>query len=185
MMQRHAGFTIIELLAVVSILGILTAFAVVAVDPAARRADAGAAQVRQTLQLAQRTAIQRQFDMIVSFDTAAHRLRLSEDRNNDGQPDSDDRLRWIPLEEGLRFSSPPAAIPALPGTAVGGARLRERGAPSLPSVTFRKDGAASSDLVVYVASDRRGRRDWRALALTPSTGRVTTWRLSGSTWTPR
>ena len=45
-----------------------------------------------------------------------------------------------------------------------------------------RDGTASSDLELYVTASGGQAQGWRAVVLAPSTGRVESWRLVGSSW---
>ena len=69
------GFTLAETMVVVVITGMMVTLAIPRVDTTKWRADAIATIVRTTLQYAQRQAITRQHDMVVSFDTTGERIR--------------------------------------------------------------------------------------------------------------
>jgi hypothetical protein len=69
---------------VVAISGMMIALAIPRIDTTKYKADAVAQIIRTTLQNASRTAVTRQHDMIVSFDTVGERVRQHWDSNNDG-----------------------------------------------------------------------------------------------------
>lgn len=176
------GLTLVEIATVIVIVGILTAVALPRLPLASARADAAVRIVRGELQAAQRLAITRQSDVVVGIDASANRLRVHEDGDNDGTVDAGERVRVRPLEEGARLLAPPVA--GIRGGALtqpqGGTNLRDRD--GLPSITFRRDGSASSDLELYVAALTAREDGWRGVVVTPSTGRVEAWRLAGTEW---
>jgi len=80
----RSGFSLVEILVVMAIVGILTTFAVMKLfQPSVRRAEATAAfanAVTEAKELATRG-----HDVIVMLDTAASELVIHEDLDNDGQ----------------------------------------------------------------------------------------------------
>jgi prepilin-type N-terminal cleavage/methylation domain-containing protein len=147
------GFTFAELLVACALVGILAAFAMPRLDQLRVRGDAAVYQVRGTLQLAQRLAVQHQWDVSVCFDVPNRRMLVVEDRNNNRTVDVGDqeRTRWVPLDEGVRFVVPPSAVPG----GVGNAALvlsRTHTVAGLPAITFHRSGSASAALEVYVAA---------------------------------
>lgn len=167
----------------VTLLGILTALALPNIDSGRQRADAVAHQIRAALQTAQRSAVAGQHEVVVSLDTAGRRIRIIEDRNNDRKVQPTDRVRWIGLEDGVRFATPAKRVGGPTGTkaVVNSTTIA---ADALPSVVFRRDGSASAELEVYLESLGRTRHR-RAVTLTKALGRAT-WHRStdGITWTP-
>jgi prepilin-type N-terminal cleavage/methylation domain-containing protein len=93
------GVTIIELLMVMIILGVVAAMAVPRIDMNASRADAAARAVRGVLQIAQRSAITRQSNVVVTFDSTNRRMTVLEDINDNGATDAGERMTSKPLEE--------------------------------------------------------------------------------------
>lgn len=175
------GFSLIELVIVMLVMGIVAAFAVPRIDLAGYRANAAAQQVRGTLQTAQRTALTRQYDMIVSFDTPNNRMLVSPDSNNSGTLEAWEQGTWRPLgtPEGNRFVIPPRGFSALPLTsAVIGSTMKKLN--GFPILTYHRDGSVSSDAEIYVANGARGKTQYRLVTVVRSTGRADTWRLSGS-----
>jgi type II secretory pathway pseudopilin PulG len=167
---------------VVVLLAILATMALPKARTATYRADAAALLARTLLQNAQRNAITRQSNVIVSFDTVYARLRIVEDYNNNDTLNTTDRVTFRRLEEGARFATPPMGRVG-GGTAdspVQGSALRVVSA--LPGVIFRRDGSASTDLELYVTMRAAVPTDYRALMVAPTTGRVDVYRWSGSAW---
>ncbi|MHB1097685.1 MAG: pilus assembly FimT family protein [Gemmatimonadaceae bacterium] len=179
---HRRGFSIIELLIVMVLLAILATMAIPRARTTTYRADAAALLARTLLQHAQRNAITRQSNVIVSFDTVYARLRLVEDYNNNDTLNTTDRVSFRRLEEGARFARPPmgrvggaSATSAVEGTAL-------RTVSALPGVIFRRDGSASSDLELYLTMRTTVNTDYRALIVSPTTGRVDVYKWGGSSW---
>lgn len=166
-----------ELLVVVSVIGIIAGIALPRVNFAQYRANAAGGLVRGTLQQAQRLAIVRQFDVVVALDPAAGRLRVLGDANNDGAVGTGERVSTRMLEEGARFAVPPAGLSGTPAPAVAGGNLRPLD--GLESITFHRNGSASSDLEVYVAMPAgRGPVEARAVRVLQATGRAELFRYN-------
>jgi prepilin-type N-terminal cleavage/methylation domain-containing protein len=174
------GFTVIELLVVLVMVGVIAVMAVPRIHYERYRADAAMRGVRSSLLGAQRSAIMRQTNVVVGFDEALRLLVILEDTNNNCTADPGERLTTRPLEEGTRFAPPPSPFGAPVAGAVSGSRLCVmRG---LPAIQFLRDGAASTDLDAYLTSGRGGTTDFRLVRVTPATGRSDTYRFDGSTW---
>ena len=177
----RSGMTLLEVLTVMVVIGIIAAIGLPRIDYSRYRADAAVQMVRGTLQQAQRNAIQRQHDIVVSFDVPGRRVRVLEDANNNRQRDGAERALWRPLEEGARFAAPPAGLGGATGAAaVNGPNLRTLD--GMPSITFHANGSASTDAQVYVTSARAQESDFRAIQVTQATGRVDWFRRTGSAW---
>ncbi|MDQ8154217.1 MAG: type II secretion system protein [Gemmatimonadota bacterium] len=180
--HTRRGFSLIEMLIVMVILAIVSAMAIPRARTAAYRADAAVLLTRTLLQQAQRNAITRQSNVIVSFDTTYARLRVVEDYNNNDTLNTTDRVSFRRLEEGTRFVRPPMGrvTGGSSGGAIEGTSLRVVSA--LPGVIFRRDGSASTDLELYITMRATVSTDFRALIISPTTGRADVYRWSGSAW---
>lgn len=175
------GFTMIEVLMVVIIVGILLAVAVPRFPVNAARSDAGVRMVRALLQVAQRSAVTRQSSVIVGFDAANNRFRIHEDTDNDQAVDAGERVRSEPLQEGVILGTPAwGGVNGAVSGAVVGTNLRT--IEGLPSVIYRRDGSASSDVELYLSARSGAADGWRAVVVLPSTGRADAWRSSDNTW---
>ena len=176
----RAGFTMTELVITLTLIGIVAGFAAPRIDYQRYRADAGARVVRGVLQQAQRLAVLRQYDVIVSFDVGGNRVRVIEDANNNKGQDGGERASWKPLEEGAHFTQPSASTigdwkQGATG-AVTGSNVRD--VAGLPSITFHRDGAASTDLEVYITAGSTALSNLRGIAVTQSTGRADAYRYN-------
>ncbi len=177
---RRAGYTLIEILIVITLIGIMVRVAVPKVNVNKYRTDAAARVVRGALQQAGRLSVQRQFDVLVVFDLTLNGVNIIEDNNNNGVVDAGERIMYKALEEGVRFAVPAQGISGSVTSAVSGAAVKTIN--SQPKVTFHRDGAASTDLQVYMTSKANGPTDFRAISLVQSTGRTDWYRYSGTAW---
>lgn len=172
------GFTLAETAIVLVISGLMITLAIPRLDTSKYKADAVAQVVRTTLQNAQRNAITRQHDMIVSFDTTTERIRVIWDANNDGQANTGERVTYYGLESGILFTDP--SVRGVSGTAISapisGANVARLN--GFPTVTFHRDGSVSSDAEIYISIPARGPKIYRAVTLTQATGRVDWYRLN-------
>jgi prepilin-type N-terminal cleavage/methylation domain-containing protein len=174
------GFTLFELLITMAIISILATVALPKMNLHQFRIEAGVRITQGALMQAERYAVQRQHDMIVSFDVPGGRVLIIDDQNNNAAADPGERVLIRPLEDGVRFLAPPAAINGGTVAAVAGAKLQTIG--GYPSIIFHRDGATSSDLQVYITSWRTNATDFKGLSLTQSTGHVDYYSYSTATW---
>jgi prepilin-type N-terminal cleavage/methylation domain-containing protein len=176
---QRTGFTLIELVIVMTIAGIVAGMAIPRINISNYRADAAAQQVRSVFTTAQRTSLTRQYDIIVSVDTIKGGLRIAEDVNNSGTIEVSEWKFWRPPGEGNRFARPSKGVyVASPSASVVGGTLKHVDA--LPSIVFHRDGSTSSEAEIYMSSTYKGRVDFRAITLTRSTGRAEVFRLAGT-----
>lgn len=174
------GFTLMELLIVVVVMSILAGVALPRINLHQFRVDAGVRQVQSALQQGLRLAVQRQHNVFVSFDLAAQRVVTVDDRNNNNVADEGEKVQLRQLEDGVRFATPPGPIGGNPLAAVAGTNIKT--IDGLPSIIFRRDGAASTDLQVYITSTRPDPGDFKALSVTRSTGHVTYYSYRSGAW---
>ena len=175
---ERTGFTLLELIIVLVIMGVIAGMAIPRLRPSGYRADAAAQQIRSVVQTAQRTSLTRQYDVIVSVDTAKFGLRIAEDVNNDGIIEPGEWKFWRTEGDFNRFAAPPLGVNGVVNTSVVGSTLKT--VDGYPSITFHRDGSASSDAEIYVSSSYKGRTDWRAITISRSTSRTELYRLSGA-----
>ena len=165
------------------IVGVVTALALPKIDYTRYRVDSSIRGVGATLLAAQRRAVSRQYNVIITFDAANQSIRLHEDANNNGQQDSGERTTGISLGEQVvigRGATPAHSIGAGPVTftkRVGG----------VPALTFHRNGSASQMGGVYLTSRRALNsgshlEDTRLLAIERATGRVSWYGYVASKW---
>ena len=182
--QHNYGFTLIETLVIVVIIGIVASLALPAIDPARFRIESGITSIASILQASQREAVTRQHDVRVGFDVANGFVLVHYDSDNNGVVDGGERRRSWPLEPELIFGLGPA--PARP---IGAAAVNfPTDAAGVPTVVFRRSGSASAAGGLYLTSRQaaaglvKRRNDTRAIEILRATGRVEWWRYTGDQW---
>lgn len=176
----NRAFTVIELMIVIAIIGIVAAFAYPKVNFTQFRVDAAARTVRVALQNAERLAVTRQYDVVVSFDTVKSRIRIVEDNNNNAVIDAGEHVIFAPLEDSVHFALPPSGVSGSPASPISGGSIKD--VDDLPTLIFHRDGAASSDADIYITSKRANNDDFRCIRVIQSTGRTLWWRYLNGTW---
>lgn len=165
---------------VLAIIGIIAAFAYPKVNFTQFRVDAAARTVRVALQNAERLAVTRQYDVVVSFDTTNRRIRILEDNNNNATVDAGEHVTYAPLEDSVHFAVPPAGVSGTASSSIDGSSIRIIN--NMPTIIFHRDGAASSDADIYITSKRAADDDFRCIRVIQSTGRTLWWRYLNDAW---
>jgi prepilin-type N-terminal cleavage/methylation domain-containing protein len=177
-----AGFTLIEAMMVITIIGIVAGMAIPKAGYSTYLASSGARVLATTLAYAQRQAISQQSDIRVAFDVATNQIRIHEDRNNDNVIDQGERVGFTSLPEGVAFGRGAAAARPLGAATVSFTRIQG----VLPVLVYRRDGTASENGVVYlstIAGLSTGRStDTRAIEVARATGRVSWFSYGTGSW---
>ena len=179
--RARRGFSLVEVVIVMIIMSIVAGLAIPKLNLSSNRVEAIAQQVRSVLQTAQRTSLTRQYDVIISFDTVRNEMRIGEDRDNNGIIDAGELRVWRPTgqNEGNIFSIPPKSLNGgTTSSAIVGGSIRTVN--GFPSITFHRDGSASSDAEIYMSNASRGALQYRLVTLTRSTGRTDMYRYAGA-----
>src|SRR5688572_5383491 len=116
--SNRNGYTLVEALTVVVIVGMMAGIAVPRTGMATYKANSGAQVVASILTYAQRQAISRQADTRVAFDVANNELRIHEDEDNDNVIDLGERVSVSPLPEGVTFGRGTATARGMGSAAV-------------------------------------------------------------------
>ncbi len=175
------GFTLIEMVMVLGVIAIIVSIAIPRFDYTRFRMDAAARLVRSTMQKAQRMGVQRQYNIVVSFDQVNQSIRVLEDVNNDLVVNGTENRYWYPLPDGAVFGTPPSNIALTGSAAIIGPDLTAT-ADGMVSVIFRRDGSASSDFEVFVGSPNSLARNFRGVQVTKATGRSDWYRMVDYVW---
>jgi prepilin-type N-terminal cleavage/methylation domain-containing protein len=180
------AFTVIEMVIVVTLVAIVTAMVMPKINYTGYRVDVGARSVRVALQRAQAFAVSAQHNMLVAVDVPNGRLYVVEDVNNNLAIDPGERVTSVPLQDGVVFAQPAttwagAPTPSGAVTATTLTMIAVNGT-SLPGFVFRCDGAASTDVQIYLSSQRGLLTDFRGVNVTQATGRADWYRDLGATW---
>ena len=175
---RAAGFTLMEIVVVLGIVAVVVALAFPKIDFQKYRTDAAVEGLRTVLTQAQRTALVNQYDVIVTIDTVNNRVRWYEDANSDGVIQSTEHQRAYPLNDGVKFAIPPVGLDSTVHHSIIGSQLGTLS--GLPSVTFHRDGAASTNLELYIQGPANPSVTYRAIRLTQGTGRTDFYRYNSA-----
>ena len=178
MAVKHA-FTLAEMMIVMVVMGILGSMIARGINSGPYRMDAAARVIRSAMQQAQRTAILRQYDVIVSFDSSRQRMRVYEDADNDHNLDPTELVTYRSLETGSIFARPTNGIDGMVST---GFIVASANVAGLPSVVFHRDGSTNDAVMIYMADAAPGAKTYRAVGVVRSTGRVQWYRGDGLRW---
>lgn len=180
--RRKRGFTLIEILMVLAVIGIVAAVALPRMNLTGQRVSGSVRSVSSLVSRAQRLAVTNQFNVNMLFDISGNAIRLHEDDDNDNQIDANERVRRYPLGDGVTFGQ--GGAPARPNGTGPVTFTRTQG--GVPEVIFRRDGSASESGTIYLTSPNAqaaGRlTDARAIEIVRATGRAEWYRYTGSTW---
>jgi len=183
--SHRNGFTLIEMLIVLVIIGLVVAFAAPKIDVTKFRVQSSMNGIGLTLMAAERQAITQQHDVILMFDVTNSKISILDDANNNGVADAGERLRGIPLGEGIVFGrSSAVARPMGPGPITFTKVVN-----GMPALVFHRDGSGSEAGGFYLTSIRAATSathldDTRSIELERATGRASWWKYSpaSSTW---
>lgn len=177
------AFTLIELVMVMVLIGLMVAISAPRIDIMGYRANTAIQMVGTTVLTAQRQALTQQHNVIVRFDTANLRLRVHQDRDNDGVVDAGEQVRAVPLGESIVFGRGDA--PARGGLTQAVSFVRTSNGDQ--AVTFHRDGSASEAGGFYMTTMRAAGdgvypEHSRLVVIERATGRSSSFRYLGGQW---
>ena len=183
MRHRRRGFSLIEIVYVLVIVGLVAAVALPRIDVTRYRVNASVQVLGTSVLTAQRQAVTQQHDIIIYVDSALNRIRIHEDRNNNAAIDALEHVRAVNLGERVVFGRGPA--PALPFGSAAIVLVRRIG--GIPALVFHRDGSASEVGGFYLTSyyaQLNGVRpeDARAVSVERATGRASWFRYRTGAW---
>jgi prepilin-type N-terminal cleavage/methylation domain-containing protein len=186
-MRTHgdAGFTLVELVMVMALIGILVGIVAPLMRPEKFQMDGAVVSVASTFTAQQRNAVLRQHDIVLAVDSTAKEIRVHYDTDNNNTIDSGEQWHVVQLERGVVFGRGPT--PARP---LSGASISMVGAEGgLPALTFRRNGSASEESIIYLTSERAVAgtasgflEDGRAIEIERATGRVRCYSYATGAW---
>jgi prepilin-type N-terminal cleavage/methylation domain-containing protein len=182
--KTTSGFTLLELLMVMSLIGVIAAMVAPLIDVDKFRMDAAGLQVSTTLHAAQRKGVLQGHNVNLALDTIQGRIYVHQDANNDRTLQSDESLTIIELDDDVTFGR-------------GGAPARSKGASAAsfsadvsghPALRFYRNGSSNEEGIIYVTSTRSRYslafpQDTRAIEIERSTGRVSCFTYKSLSWT--
>lgn len=182
---RHWGFTLVEMLIVITMIGIMTGIALWRVDIARYQVNGDIQSIGTTLIASQREAIAKQHNVMVVFDTAGNRVRVVWDVNNNGAFDNGEHSRVVFLGDRVRFGLGTAPPLPMGNQAINFTQTETTS--GLPAVTFYRNGSASEASGAYITSTRsigdpKYVNDNRAMRVERATGRAEWWHYDGTSW---
>ena len=179
--RGSAGFSIVEIAFVLVIVGVVTSMMAPLYTPGRWRADGAVQQLALSLNAAQRLAVLRQHDVIITFALGDRAVRVHQDADNDGIQDDGEEWRVIELPETMGFGA--GAVPILQG---GTAPISFADGNGDPSLTFHRSGSASSTGVIYLrpmqGSLSGSTEGVRAVTVERATGEVRCWSYRSGAW---
>lgn len=177
------GFTLIEMLIVLVIIGLVVGLAAPKIDVTKFRIQSAMQGVGMTMLAVERQAITQQHDVIVMFDVPNNLMRIHDDANNNGIVDPGERLRGMPLGEGIIFGRAGVTPRPMGGAAVNFTKV----VAGLPAVVFHRDGSASEAGGFYLTSNRAATGgthldDTRSIEIERATGRALWFKYGSGGW---
>jgi hypothetical protein len=168
---------------VITIMGMMAGIALTKIDLAKMEANSAVQVLSTSMVAAQREAITKQHDIILTFDPVQRTVRMIWDRDSDGAIDGAERVRVIPLEGRIGFG-----LGGAPARAFGSNPINfDRNIGGRPALIFHRNGSASGIGGFYLTSGRAlaatgYSSDTRAVEIVRATGRTEWHRYTGTAW---
>ena len=179
--DHRIGFTMIELILVLAIVSVLASFAAPVINPGRWRSDSAVQEVMVALNAAQRLAVLRQHDMIITFRVNERLLRIHRDVDNDGVVDTGEDMRVVELPETIGFARGSSA--PIDG-ASDDVSFTDTGAG--PALVFHRNGSASEAGAAYLrpmeGSLAHDSEATRAITVERATGQVRCFTYRTGSW---
>lgn len=193
--SARAGFSLIEMMIVVSMIAVITAFTLPRIDYTEFRLDSGMRTMRVALQKGQSFAVSSQHQVLVGIDLLGkHKICVLEDADNNSAYTAGEHWTMYALQDGVQFGTPSVTSTwsgSLPVTNAFNATTsvtftcNPNDHATYTGVVFRGDGASGTPAQFYITSARGKATDWRGVDLEQATGKATPYKLpstGGVTW---
>ena len=184
--RSQSGFTFIEMIIVLSVIGLLTSIAAPMFSPGRWRADSAALEMAAALTSAQRLAVLRQHDVILTFLETDRAVRVHRDDDNDGNVDSGEDVRLVELPETIGFGM--GSAPSIAGDLTS-ATVTFSDPGTGRRLVFHRNGSASEAGRIYLrplqgslSADATGAR---VLTVERSTGEIVCRSYISGAWEAR
>ena len=182
--QRTArGFSVVELLLVVTLMGILAAFAMPKMRIESSQVDTAARTIGMSIMVAQREAASRQHDVLLVFDVASHTIKTVWDANNDGLIGYGEKTRPFLLPERVVLGRPGGVAALGSATASVPTTLMSGGKPML---VLSRNGSVDRSVTFYLSTQKSmagsNEKEVRALVIARATARPEWYSWNGSAW---
>ena len=179
----QGGWSLLEMMAVVSLIGILTTFAFLRLDWARHQVNGDVRSVAVALIAAQRDAMVKHYDVVIQFDTTNRSIHLFFDANNNFIRDAGERTKSVVLNDRVAFG-----LAGAPAMAFGVDPVNfDRSIGGFPALVFYRNGSASFGGGIYLTTRRALSQpgqyveDARALSIERATGRIQWWQYAVNT----
>lgn len=183
-MTRRRAFTLIEILMVMTLIGLLAGWAVSRFTASSYKVDSNIRLLQNVIIGAQQTAITRNVNVQVMFDASEDRVRVLLDTDNDGAVSTGETVTYRALD-GAQFLTPTTTIDGAAEFYLTGPGVVETGNPLRRAIRIAPNGSLSGDVVLYITTTADRPNDQRALAITGATARTSFWSHNTGAWRRR
>jgi prepilin-type N-terminal cleavage/methylation domain-containing protein len=181
------GFTLIEMLIVVTLICIILAVAVPRINISRIRSKSAVTSIGTTMLALQREAISKQHNILVVIATSPRQIQVVYDSNDNERWDNNERERPIPLGEEIVFGKPAAVTARAFGTNPVNFTNTEPTS-GLPAIVLYRDGSAKEYGGLYLSTGKamagaaNHQAETWAMEMIRATGRPEWYRWNGTTW---
>ena len=182
--DNRDGFTLVELIMVMLLIGIMAGIAAPMIRPEKFQMDSAVVAIGSSFTAQQRNAVLRQHNIVMAIDSAAGRIRIHYDADNDNTVDSGEQWSVLDLEDGVVFGRGGATARSISANSISFSTKQD----NMPALTFSRNGAASEESIIYLTSQRSANQaggvaqDTRAIEIERATGRVRCYSNNSGSW---